>query len=687
MKRIVSFLLVLAIVFSLMAGMGISSNAGTNGHSQADALAWLNSKIGIQIGNGQCPALAREYYAYLGYSVSGNGKDYENNVPSGWSRTYYSSGFIPQPGDIAVWRATNTELGKIYGHVAIVASATSGGMVCYEQGKKAKKKVRKYNYSYGSVTCFIRPDFSGGGTSGQTPVNLGDNFYAVILNTSLWKPIELYDDGFVRLNYEKGTASNLWRFQRQSDGSYVVSSCKNGKVLEMYCGNTTQGNQVAAVSDDWGGAYQRWYLYKQGNGFIFLNKHFKENNLVLDLYNNESSNGTNIITYGRNNGSNQIWSVYMGNEVQTKAQTLKVDIRDKAYFSWTEAYGESYDSLKVWKDKLFQGDAYYIEWNAKNGMSLSLPKGTYFAFVDTINHYNCLMSNVVSFTINETICNHSYISNITNQPSCTSEGTKIFTCSKCGDSSTQAIAALGHDYSGSVTRAATCTEKGIKTFKCSRCTSSYTQDIAALGHNWVKSVHPACIEYEGSWDGYSETKCNRCSASSKKTISAIDRMILSSERFVYTGSAFTPSVKVVDTDGKALKKGKDYKVTYQSGRKAVGSYWVKFTFMGNYQGEITQWFKIIPKGTSLAKLTAGKKSFTAKWKKLGGITGYQIQYSTNAKFTGAKKVTIKGATAAGKTIKNLKAKQVYYVRVRTYKTVSGTHYMSNWSKTYKVKAK
>ena len=120
MKKVVSLLLVFAIVFSLMAGLGISSNAGTNGHSQADALTWLNSKIGIQIGNGQCPALAREYYSYLGYSVSGNGKDYENNVPSGWQRIYYYSGFVPQAGDVAVWRATNTTLGKIYGHVAIV---------------------------------------------------------------------------------------------------------------------------------------------------------------------------------------------------------------------------------------------------------------------------------------------------------------------------------------------------------------------------------------------------------------------------------------------------------------------------------------------------------------------------------------------------------------------------------------
>lgn len=99
-----------------------------------------------------------------------------------------------------------------------------------------------------------------------------------------------------------------------------------------------------------------------------------------------------------------------------------------------------------------------------------------------------------------------------------------------------------------------------------------------------------------------------------------------------------------------------------------------------------------PKSTSLLKLTAAKKGFTAKWKKQSGTTGYQIQYSTSKKFSkGTKTTTIKKSSTVSKKISKLKAKKKYYVRVRTYKTakINGktkTLY-SGWSKVKTVKTK
>lgn len=41
---------------------------------------------------------------------------------------------------------------------------------------------------------------------------------------------------------------------------------------------------------------------------------------------------------------------------------------------------------------------------------------------------------------------------------------------------------LGHSYSSKVTKAATCTATGVKTYTCTRCSNSYTEEISALGH-------------------------------------------------------------------------------------------------------------------------------------------------------------------------------------------------------------
>ena len=63
------------------------------------------------------------------------------------------------------------------------------------------------------------------------------------------------------------------------------------------------------------------------------------------------------------------------------------------------------------------------------------------------------------------------------------------------------------------------------------------------------------------------------------------------------------------------------------------------------------------------------------------ITGYQIQLATDRKFTHNKKtVNVKGYRKVSKKVKILKGKKKYYIRIRTYMTVGGKKYYSDWSK-------
>lgn len=81
--------------------------------------------------------------------------------------------------------------------------------------------------------------------------------------------------------------------------------------------------------------------------------------------------------------------------------------------------------------------------------------------------------------------------------------------------------------------------------------------------------------------------------------------------------------------------------------------------------------------TSITSLSAKDNGFKIKWKKKTGITGYQIQYSTNSKFKkNNKKIKIKNSKTVSKKITGLNPTQKYYVRIRTYK---GKKY-SSWSK-------
>ena len=95
-----------------------------------------------------------------------------------------------------------------------------------------------------------------------------------------------------------------------------------------------------------------------------------------------------------------------------------------------------------------------------------------------------------------------------------------------------------------------------------------------------------------------------------------------------------------------------------------------------------------PKSTSIKKAKGSKKAVALEWKKVSGVKGYQVQVATDKKFKKNKKtVTVKKQKTTKTTVKKLKAKKKYYVRVRTYKIVNGKKVYSSWSKVKSVKTK
>ncbi|MCR5204230.1 MAG: Ig-like domain-containing protein [Lachnospiraceae bacterium] len=94
-----------------------------------------------------------------------------------------------------------------------------------------------------------------------------------------------------------------------------------------------------------------------------------------------------------------------------------------------------------------------------------------------------------------------------------------------------------------------------------------------------------------------------------------------------------------------------------------------------------------PVAAKLKKVSKAKKAFTAKWAKVKGVDGYEIQYSLNKKMKDAVVVDVDDAKATSKKITDLKGGKKYYVQIRTYIVVDGKKVYSDWSKVKKVKTK
>ena len=183
--------------------------------------------------------------------------------------------------------------------------------------------------------------------------------------------------------------------------------------------------------------------------------------------------------------------------------------------------------------------------------------------------------------------------------------------------------------------------------------------------------------YYGAWSDIKSIKTANNDIT-KATVSGISTK-------AFTGKAITQNV-TVKVGNTVLKNGTDYTVSYSNNKK-VGKATVKITGKGKYGGVITKTFKINPAKQEIQKLTAKSKAFFVDWAQKGSATGYEIQYATNSKFTGAKKVAITNNKTDKTTVSKLSGNKKYYVRVRSYTTVGGTKYYGTWSAVKNVTTK
>ena len=146
-----------------------------------------------------------------------------------------------------------------------------------------------------------------------------------------------------------------------------------------------------------------------------------------------------------------------------------------------------------------------------------------------------------------------------------------------------------------------------------------------------------------------------------------------------------------------VKADKDAKLTYKSDNKSVkvdknGKVTIAKNFVGKATITVTATsggakttqkvtITVNPKGTTFRAVYNGKgRKLKAYWNRNSQVDGYQLQYGTSKNFTGCKTVTLKSNQYTGSVRTGLKKNATYYVRIRTYKRVSGKTYYSDWSK-------
>ena len=515
MKRRVLCLILAVIMVACL--LPTAAFASTNGKTADDAINWVRSLNGQTVGSGECVALIKAYYSYLGQtSPGGDGKDYSwNQLPAGWTRIQNAQ---PQKGDILVygWSAKNPA-----GHVAIYESDYSTWHQNFGSARYVTQVTYRYNSFDNPYWGVIRPDFSSA-TPTPSYADIGTNVYRYLIRTDGWKHIGTNYDSSDRYNVTIGSANTgdpeqIWKFIRQGDGSYCIQNMFNDNYL-TYEGNCVQ---QAKVTTSWLNTNKasrfQWYIYDKNGTFQLVPKDSVTAGtwLVLDCTGNYQTPGTQMELYSNWSGAAQIFSLYPV-DYQKPAAPPKVEITvpevvtvgEEVKISWTASpLRDKYDQ-REYCVTVQGGGSKKVIYTTDTSVSVTIKRRELHCNV-TVESRNTKYANYSSSSYATFRCveahEHSYTAVVT-APTCTEKGYTTHTCS-CGDSYVDTyVDALGHAWdNGKVTKEPTATETGVRTYTCTRCGETKTETIPKLTHEHsYKAVvtAPTCTE-----KGYTTHTC------------------------------------------------------------------------------------------------------------------------------------------------------------------------------------
>ncbi len=226
-------------IIMLISGLQVTvAYAGTNGLTQAQAVAWANSQVGQTLEypdsglENPCFDLICYYYQELGQEIpwvnadqDGSGGDF---CPGEWQYTD-----SPQPGDVAVWLSDDND------HAAIVTEIRGSQMVCAEQNYDGKTSVTTNLHNIDAY-IYIHPDFpSDQGspiTGGSRTVSDGDYHIVSALNPDMGIDVTRNGsaDGTNVQLYNNSTDSNqVFTVKYLDNGFYSITHKSSGKVLDV----------------------------------------------------------------------------------------------------------------------------------------------------------------------------------------------------------------------------------------------------------------------------------------------------------------------------------------------------------------------------------------------------------------------------------------------------------------------
>ncbi len=420
-----------ASTMMLRSRMYLSGNSGWSSVTEDSLLpvAWI-SKVGLR-------------HSFT-YNINGNSMSVAHSYTSGisvgtlkWLLDTHPEGIVLYCGNLPHAVFVTDYEGDTFYCADSAGSPYSGkrlplasSLVGYHYGAQANILANTTAYWYVSSYNI---------TPSATNVDLGDDFYGMIIHQPGGKSIGQADNGNVQLIYESPANMDhiLWHFTKNSDGSYKIKSMLNGMVLDVANASTADNANVQCVNEN-GSDAQKWYVsWNVVNSSFFLRA--KCTSKVMDLTNGDWSEGNNIQMYTQSSHEAQRFTIHKLTADYKVNYTLSVN---KQAIDFGDSVNLSVlgDLPYVYNFEFHIIDAYGEETVIDNKCSSVLnftpeKEGTYTVFAKVKNPLytdeGSITNKSATFTVG---CGHKFEEKFVEATSTNSQGYVHYTCTECGES-------------------------------------------------------------------------------------------------------------------------------------------------------------------------------------------------------------------------------------------------------------
>lgn len=658
----------------------------------------------------------------LGYDVFGT------NPSRTWTKSYNLSNV--RAGDIIRYKNNGHSIfvTKVSGNTITYADCNSDGH-CKIRWNATISKSSVYGLSYVqhannySDVMNIRdskpaaPQITAMNAGGI--INPGNSFSARIRNCASGKYLTDRNSNVdIESRGDEKLGEQIWKFERNSDGSYYIHSSITGMVMDVESGDKDALNIY--LNNNYQLQNQRWFIHQRADGSVYF-RPANSTTKVLDIANGFTEEGTNVWEWTYNGTDAQKFAIDKCSEIQNIGEDFSALImntacwkpimqRDDANVVLGTPTAENMSRI-LWHFVRNPKTGYYTIYSYLNGKCLDVQDAKsdcganvwcyqehghvaqrWYVLRDSngkmylkaacssknldlsnnesadgtnIQMWDYNMTNAQVFTIYQLDANRDKLNH-----QISASKTQVNVNEKVNISVTGALYTTSYRFH-------IVAPNGQESVVDNKCNPNYTFSGTQAGTYRIYAELKSPVSSEtGSLSG----KCVSIQVNSvqKDTKSLTGTKIYGIKTsYTYTGKSITPSV-IIYNNKTRLKKGKDYIVTCQNNVN-MGKATVTIQGKGKYSGTVKKTFRIIP--NKMNRVSAGYQSgkIRVSWKKNTQVDGYEICHANNRIFIRAKKNVISKNSITTRNITGYRKGNNCYVKIRSFKWIDGKKYYGKYS--------